>query len=72
MFKAELFDESIDSYGGYINTKERISLALETAEKSIVLLKNSHLLGQEKTFCHLIKIKLKLLQCWSLMLRLHV
>lgn len=42
MFKAGLFDESIDSYGGYMNTQNRIALALETAEKSIVLLKNEN------------------------------
>ncbi len=50
LLKAGLFDESVDSYGGYINTKERIALALETAEKSIVLLKNNRLPGQKKNF----------------------
>ena len=50
LLKAGLFDESVDSYGGYINTKERIALALETAEKSIVLLKNNPLPGQKKNF----------------------
>lgn len=40
MFKAGLFDESIANYGGQADTKYRHELALEVAEKSIVLLKN--------------------------------
>ncbi len=40
MFKAGLFDESVASYGGQTNTEYRRKLALEVAEKSIVLLKN--------------------------------
>ncbi len=40
MFKAGLFDESIIDYGGLSDTEERRALALETARKSIVLLKN--------------------------------
>ncbi|MCK5456551.1 MAG: glycoside hydrolase family 3 C-terminal domain-containing protein, partial [Melioribacteraceae bacterium] len=41
MFKAGLFDESINSYGGHSDTPERRALALKTAQESIVLLKNS-------------------------------
>ncbi|NOY60645.1 MAG: beta-glucosidase [Calditrichaeota bacterium] len=45
MFKAGLFDESSGNYGGVSDTPERRALALETAQKSIVLLKNeSHFL----------------------------
>ncbi|VAX28481.1 beta-glucosidase, partial [hydrothermal vent metagenome] len=40
MFKTGLFDESIIDYGGLSDTEERRALALETARKSIVLLKN--------------------------------
>jgi len=40
MFKAGLFDEPVNSYGGFSNTEYRQKLALETAQKSIVLLKN--------------------------------
>ena len=40
MFKAGLFDESIDSYGGHSDTPERRALALRAAQESIVLLKN--------------------------------
>jgi beta-glucosidase len=40
MFKAGLFDESVASYGGQTDTEYRRKLALEVAEKSIVLLKN--------------------------------
>ncbi len=40
MFKAGLFDESAESYGGHSNTPDRNSLAREVAQKSIVLLKN--------------------------------
>jgi len=42
MFKAGLFDESSDSYGGVSDTPERRALALEVAQKSIVLLKNEN------------------------------
>jgi beta-glucosidase len=42
MFKAKLFDESIDRYGGHSDTPERRALALEAAQKSIVLLKNEN------------------------------
>lgn len=40
MFKANLFNESEDRYGGPTDTPERRALALEAAQKSIVLLKN--------------------------------
>jgi len=40
MFRAGLFDEQVNAYGGELKTEERINLALETAHKSIVLLKN--------------------------------
>jgi beta-glucosidase len=40
IFKAGLFDESTDTYGGVANTGARRDLALKVAEKSIVLLKN--------------------------------
>ncbi len=40
MFKADLFNESSDRYGGPTDTPERRALALEAAQKSIVLLKN--------------------------------
>jgi beta-glucosidase len=40
MYKAGLFDESIDSYGGHSDTPQRRVLALSAARKSIVLLKN--------------------------------
>ena len=42
MFKSNLFDESIDQYGGHSDTPERRELALKTAQKSIVLLKNEN------------------------------
>ncbi len=42
MFKAGLFDERITDYGGLSDTPERRALALETARKSIVLLKNEN------------------------------
>ena len=42
MFKAGLFDESVASYGGQTDTEYRRKLALEVAEKSIVLLKNEN------------------------------
>jgi len=42
MFRAGLFDEQVNAYGGIAKTEERINLALETARKSIVLLKNDH------------------------------
>ena len=53
MFKAGLFDESADSYGGHSNTPERNALAREVAQKSIVLLKN------ENSFLPLQKNKIK-------------
>jgi len=40
MFKAGLFDESIDKYGGHSDTPERRTLARQVAQESIVLLKN--------------------------------
>ncbi|NLP11175.1 DUF4434 domain-containing protein [bacterium] len=40
MFKAGLFDESVANYGGLADTEERRRLAYETAQKSMVLLKN--------------------------------
>lgn len=40
MFEVGLFDESVIDYGGLSDTEERRALALETARKSIVLLKN--------------------------------
>ena len=42
MFKAGLFDESVATYGGQADTKYRRELALEVAEKSIVLLRNKN------------------------------
>ena len=42
MFKDGLFDESIIDYGGLSDTPERRALALETARKSIILLKNEN------------------------------
>ncbi len=42
MFKAGLFDESIASYGGLTDTGYRRKLALEVAQKSIILLKNNN------------------------------
>ncbi len=42
MFEAGLFDESVATYGGQTDTKYRRDLALEVAEKSIVLLKNEN------------------------------
>ena len=42
MFKAGLFDESTATYGGIADTKERRALALNVAQKSIVLLKNNN------------------------------
>ncbi|NOX65669.1 MAG: beta-glucosidase [Chlorobi bacterium] len=41
-FKAGLFDESVDKYGGIIDMPHRRSLALKAAEESIVLLKNEN------------------------------
>jgi len=50
MFKAGIFDESVSTYGGLANTKERRELALKVARKSIVLLKNENgLLPFDKT-----------------------
>lgn len=40
MFKAGLFDETVADYGGEANTRQRRDLALEVAEKSVVLLRN--------------------------------
>jgi beta-glucosidase len=40
MFRAGLFDESVASYGGFADTPERKALALQVAQKSIILLKN--------------------------------
>ncbi|MCK5457358.1 MAG: glycoside hydrolase family 3 C-terminal domain-containing protein, partial [Melioribacteraceae bacterium] len=41
-FKAGLFDESVDQYGGISDMPHRRALALKTAEESIVLLKNAN------------------------------
>jgi beta-glucosidase len=41
MFRLGLFEETADAYGGYINSDDKKAIALETAQKSIVLLKNS-------------------------------
>jgi beta-glucosidase len=53
MFKAGLFDESADQYGGHSNNPLRNRLAREAARKSIVLLKN------ENNFLPLHKDKVK-------------
>lgn len=50
MFKAGLFDETPEAYGGIANTKERRDLALKVAHESIVLLKNKILQGQNIKF----------------------
>lgn len=42
MFRMNLFTETPDAYGGYMNTPERKKLALETAQKSIILLRNQN------------------------------
>jgi len=42
MFRMGLFEETADAYGGYINSDDKKAIALETAQKSIVLLKNSN------------------------------
>ncbi len=42
MFRMGLFEETADAYGGYINSDDKKMLALETAQKSIVLLRNEH------------------------------
>jgi len=42
MFKSNLFDESVSDYGGHSDTPERRDLALKTAQKSIILLKNEN------------------------------
>ncbi len=42
MFKAGLFDESVDAYGGISNQPHRRALALKAAEESIILLKNAN------------------------------
>jgi len=59
MFKANLFDESADSYGGHSNSPERNALAREVAQKSIVLLKNTCLPGQKNNFLPLNKNEIK-------------
>lgn len=59
MFKAGFFDESVDSYGGHSDTPERRALALKVAQKSIVLLKNASLPGQENNFLPLNLEKIK-------------
>ncbi|MEN8191413.1 MAG: glycoside hydrolase family 3 C-terminal domain-containing protein [Bacteroidota bacterium] len=43
MFRMGLFEESVDAYGGYINSKDKVDMALETAQKSIVLLRNENI-----------------------------
>ncbi len=58
MFKAGLFDESVDSFGGILDTPERRALALKTAEESIVLLKNEPAQGQIKKLLPFNKNKL--------------
>ncbi len=42
MFRMGLFGETPDTYGGFINTPARKQLALETAQKSIILLRNQN------------------------------
>jgi beta-glucosidase len=42
MFRMGLFTETPDAYGGYINTPDKKQLALETAQKSIILLRNQN------------------------------
>ncbi|MCK4991930.1 MAG: glycoside hydrolase family 3 protein, partial [Bacteroidales bacterium] len=42
MFKAGLFDESIDQYGGHSDQHHRRELALKVARQSIILLKNEN------------------------------
>jgi len=59
MFRTGLFDESVKDYGGLANTEERRALALETAQKSIVLLKNDRLPGQNKRLLPLNKQRIK-------------
>lgn len=58
-FKAGLFDESVDKYGGISDMPNRRALALKTAEESIVLLKNARLPGKENNFLPLDKNKIK-------------
>ncbi len=53
MFKAGLFDESIDSYGGHSDKPHRRFMAKQAAEQSIILLKN------ENNFLPLNKDKIK-------------
>ena len=55
MFRMGLFTETPDAYGGYINTPAKKKLALETAQKSIILLRNTPLSGQENNFLPLKK-----------------
>ena len=59
MFKAGLFDETPEAYGGIANTKERSDLARKVAQESMVLLKNTNLRGQEDMFLPLNKEKIK-------------
>ena len=59
MLRMGLFDETVDAYGGYINSKEKQALALETAQKSIVLLRNTCLPGHTNNFLPLKKNKIK-------------
>ena len=42
MFKAGLFDDSIDQYGGHSDQPHRRELALKVARQSIILLKNEN------------------------------
>ncbi len=42
MFRAGLFDESVDRYGGHSDQPHRRALALEAARQSIILLKNEN------------------------------
>ena len=42
IFKAGLFDEAVDQYGGIIDMPHRRALALKAAEESIILLKNTN------------------------------
>jgi len=53
MFKAGLFDESIDSYGGHSDKPHRRLMAKQVADQSIILLKN------ENKFLPLNKDKIK-------------
>ncbi|MEN8251707.1 MAG: glycoside hydrolase family 3 C-terminal domain-containing protein, partial [Bacteroidota bacterium] len=59
MFKAGLFDESIDTYGGHSDDEGRRRLAKKVADQSIVLLKNTCLPGQDNKFLPLNINKIK-------------